>query len=810
MKILKLKEKNMKSKKVNLYEKLQKITTEEEVKKIYIDTLKLINVKLGVDAVDMKTDKIWFEAKKDNKTSTAAMFTQLLFYVKKAKNEGLELPEYLSVIDTEKAAIMETKNAIELLEDDKIDWGKNASSSPQNIDTVNKVSENITVHAVSFHLKTHEHEFLEVMDHLKMFSGIYRKSIVDNNIERVFKEWKKSIGDYLDLSAVSGKKSQNLILLFLADTINDGVKAAHENLPAILLFKNGNPVFFLENKLENKLIELSNYDGYKEFWSIYQRPPKDEVIKYLITRTDKLLPKEDREFEGAFYTPANLVEKAYDFLAKNLGNNWQKEYYVWDMCAGTANLEFPHSIYKRVFISTLNNYDLDLTKTSRTCVGAIKFQYDYLNDDIDDDGNIDYTLTKKVPLELQELIKEVKNGSKKLLVLMNPPYGEAGSGINEGNRKKSVSMTKIKSTMAPKNLKLTSSELFVQFLIRIQKELPTAKLAMFSKLKYLNAPNSVKFRDYFNAEFINGFMVHSKIFEGLKGDFPIGFLLWQINNFKTEFPKNIKLEVLNEELKFTACKEFTAYERKDFLNSWFKRPPANKETVVPLKNATTVAICNMRVTKWSDGAIAYLLCHSNDMQQVSQQTALFSSVFAGGNGFYVNKENLKQGAVIFAVRRLIKHTWINDRDQFVIPHSEPSEEFYNDCLIYMLFNGSNLTAEVDNLEWEGRTWSITNHFIPFTEKEIYAAEAFKSDFMHNYLTALKESTGLSKESLEVLETGKAMWKNYFENGGKIPSWYYARKTSNKNSLLKQSFLNKYEILSQKLIPDVYNYGFLKS
>ena len=73
----------------------------------------------------------------------------------------------------------------------------------------------------------------------------------------------------------------------------------------------------------------------------------------------------------------------------------------------------------------------------------------------------------------------------------------------------------------------SSNELFTQFVARIAQELPTATLAMFSKLKYVNAPNFEKFRTQRNAAYKDGFIVHSKAFDGLKGNFPIGFLIWK-------------------------------------------------------------------------------------------------------------------------------------------------------------------------------------------------------------------------------------------------------------------------------------------
>ena len=66
-----------------------------------------------------------------------------------------------------------------------------------------------------------------------------------------------------------------------------------------------------------------------------------------------------------------------------------------------------------------------------------------------------------------------------------------------------------------------SNELFTQFVARIAQEIPNATLAMFSKLKYVNAPNFEEFRKMRNAQYLDGFIVDSKSFEGLKGNFPI-------------------------------------------------------------------------------------------------------------------------------------------------------------------------------------------------------------------------------------------------------------------------------------------------
>jgi chromosome segregation ATPase len=47
-----------------------------------------------------------------------------------------------------------------------------------------------------------------------------------------------------------------------------------------------------------------------------------------------------------------------------------------------------------------------------------------------------------------------------------------------------------------------SNELFTQFVARIAREIPTATVAMFSTLKYVNAPNFEKFRQAWNAKYV--------------------------------------------------------------------------------------------------------------------------------------------------------------------------------------------------------------------------------------------------------------------------------------------------------------------
>lgn len=796
---------------MTLYETLKTASSEEDVKDAYIKALGLKNVQKNL--IDIQTNEIWFEAKVSGHSSYA-MFTQLLHYVQVALDKGEAIPPFLAVIDIEKAALMKSSDVLPFLAKKTVKWGKSASQYPQ--EALAEVSAHIGAHFVSYRLSTHEDEFISTVKAAIKSGDIIRTPITPDNLKQVFDKWVAMIG-----REINGVAEEDYALLFFADIMNDGTVSTHANLPAELLYKNNTPVF----SLGGHMYELGNKEGYRQFWAIYHRPPKAEYRDYLLERRDSLIPLDERSFKGAYYTPLAVVDKAYDLLAETLGKNWQKDYIVWDMCCGVGNLEVKHSNPRNIYMSTLDQADVDVMKATKTCVAAQRFQYDYLNDDITDDGQIDYNLTNKVPAGLRKAIAE----GKKILVLINPPYAEATNAdtVSGGENKAGVAKTKFAAT-AMENYGKASNELFTQFVARIAQEIPTATLAMFSTLKYISAPTLAVFRDAWQASYLGGFVVHSQAFDGLKGNFPIGFLIWRTNQLskrKIEIP-NISTEVLDKNAKAIGEKTFINVSNESLLTDWLERPETNDTDAVPLKNAITAATAtkDLRGTKWSDDAIAWLNCAGNDLQNAGQKTMLFSSGYGSGRGFFVNRNNIEHSAIVFSVRRLIKPTWLNDRDQFLQPTAPLSEEFKTDCLIWMLFNGSNLTASANDLEWNNKKWSIVNHFIPFTEAEVNAPERFESDFMVQYLA----DKTLSAEATAVLDAGRTLWQAYFStidvrsvrdelklNRADV-GWYQIRNALKARNASGDAlpvdfsaFEAAYKTLGDKLRPMVYELGFLR-
>ena len=795
---------------MNLVQSLAKARTEEDVKDAYIKALGLKSVFKGL--VDIQTPEIWFEAK-EAPTPPLLMFAQLLTYVRAARKRGEAIPGFLCVIDREKAALMATEHALPLLEDKTIVWPKSGSAADKALAA--QLAPVIETHFVLYRIAEYEAEFIKAAKDAVREGRIIRTPITPDNLRQVFDKWVAMVGEELGV-----KRQADYAVLFFADIMHDGRNEAMRNLPARLLFSGDKPVFIIGAEQ----YELASERGYRNFWNIYHRPPEQKHRHYLLERRDSLLPMDEQKFKGAFYTPLHIVDKAYDQLAATLGADWQQRYIVWDMCAGVGNLEAKHSNLRNVYMSTLDAEDVTIMRSNPAFAGAEIFQYDYLNDDVTDFGEIDYELSGKVPPALRQAIADAragKKGAKPILVLINPPYGESGNYETlrgEGDNKKGVSKTKISHSMG--HLGYAARELFVQFLHRIMLELPKSTLAMFSKLKYVNAPNFVQFRAQWTAQYLDGFVVHSKAFDGLNGQFPIGFLVWNIG---VDQPANtITTIALDKAGNAVGEKVFYRAAERDLLSEWIIRPRSNKQEALPLKNALSPPgpTKDLRGDKWADGAIGSMLSNSNMPQKTAIMTAIFSSGYCNAGAFFITPENLWQAAIVFSVRRLIKPTWLNDRDQFLQPSQPLSDEFKSDCLVWMLFNGSNLTAGADGLRWNERDWSLTNHFIPYTEAEVGAKARFESDFMVRYM----EGMAFSPEARAVLDEGRKLFQRFhatsfpnkirqeYKLGRADAGWYQVRRALEAygDSELTDfdPFRAAYAALTEKLRPMVYDLGFL--
>ena len=292
----------------------------------------------------------------------------------------------------------------------------------------------------------------------------------------------------------------NLFVVFQ----NTGYKIAKENI----------------KQMFDATIGIKNKETYQQFWKRYKRPPLKEFQDYIIERRDLLVPQDIRERKGAFFTPRKWVELSQKYLTDYLGENWQDDYFIWDCAAGTGNLLAGLNNKYNIYASTLDQADVNVMH-ERIDHGAnlLKnhvFQFDFLNDDF-----------TKLPLSLQDIINDAEK-RKKLVIYINPPYAESGNKevlSGKGKNKSEVALSKTYDKYQS-IIGTATRELFTQFLARIYAEIPSSKIANFSTLKNLQSTNFSRFRDFFQASLESVFLVPADTFDNVKGQFPIGFFIW--------------------------------------------------------------------------------------------------------------------------------------------------------------------------------------------------------------------------------------------------------------------------------------------
>ena len=193
-----------------------------------------------------------------------------------------------------------------------------------------------------------------------------KKPITEENFEKVYEYWASLFAQYLE----DKRGEKKLAEYFLADALRGS--AAN---------KNGRVAFRLESGEETHRLPVYEYNY---FWSVYERVTQEDVAFALRRKIDRLGEDESRRMQGEFYTPSLFAGKAYAYLEKTVGKKRLQsgEYRIWDMAAGSGNLEFtlPAAALPYTYTSTLGEEDAMYCK--RVFPHCTVFAYDYLNDDV--------------------------------------------------------------------------------------------------------------------------------------------------------------------------------------------------------------------------------------------------------------------------------------------------------------------------------------------------------------------------------------------------------------------------------------------
>lgn len=735
---------------------------------------------------------LWAEAKQGTRHDIYGSFVQLILTIGKEKTyEKYIPPKYIGAFDAEKIAFIEYNKIQAVFYQNDFNW--NVTPSDHGTKEFRQLYEMckgiLEETSIVFYYSTQTADLKKFIDlNLRTTRESSEKiAVTKNNFTFVFGKWEKKVKPSINVDWSLMERAGVISAdFFLADLLSSDNESLKDSLYVVLR----KTKYELAKKIDELGLQSSSSAGfkdrqkaYKEFWNVYERPPKKEYWDYIVGRRDLLVPQDIRERKGSFFTPRIWVEKSQEYLADALGENWQDEYYVWDCCAGTGNLLNGLTNYRNVWASTLDKADVDVMEDRiENGWGMFRnhvFQFDFLNEGF-----------SKCPEELQDIIRD-ENKRKKLVIYINPPYAEAGSGM--GKTKANVAVTNRTYEKYKDIMGKASNEIYAQFFIRIFEEIPNCILAEFSKMKIIQSPNFTQFRKIFRMELKKSFVVPAKTFDNVKGEFPIGFFIWLPSSRTNKaFNENIS-DVYGLDGRYLCGKKFRAYDSdKKLINDWLRQ----------YFDKTSAPIGIMHNNK-------------NDFQHNSQ--VCITSLDNHDHTTPVTETNLTEMCIYLAVRQCIPQTWLNDRDQFLFPNDgwKTDHGFQLDCLVYTLFSGQNRISCVQGV----------NYWIPFTERQCGCRDSFKSGFMAEYLSKLTEKQPLSEEAKSVYDAGLELWRYYHSFKDSVPdaSFYDIRKYfqgETNGKMNASSDDEKYteiitllrareKALGDRIAEKTYRYGFLK-
>ena len=771
-----------------------------------------------------RTPLLWAEAKTGN-FDVATMFVQLILTIGKARTFDKTMPPaFLGAFDFKKIAFVPYINIQDIFYLNDFNW--NVTPSNHETKEFQLIKQRIEA---TLKQNTYVYDYEKDEKELKAFiknnvakaTTTNKLKIDKNNFIPIYLRWLEIIKPIIDVNWDDLKKANILDSdFYLADLFVDdnNTQNIDDDLSIrdslFVVFQNQGYKIAKENlkQMFDATITLKNKDTYLHFWKRYKRPPLKEFQDYIIERRDLLVPQDIRERKGAFFTPRIWVELSQKYLTDYLGENWQDDYYIWDCAAGTGNLLAGLTNKYNIYASTLDQADVNVMH-ERIDHGAnlLKnnvFQFDFLNDDF-----------SKLPQSLQDIINDDEK-RKKLVIYINPPYAEAAQ---YGNSKDGVSATKTYIDFK-ETISFAVNELFSQFFARIYKEIPDCKLGAFSKLKFITASNFEKFRNYFKPEYVNGFVCRANTFDNVKGNFPISFLIWNLE--KKKQIEEIVCDVIDNEGNIEGVKKFISVKKGQVINDWL-RNYYDKENI---KGYLRFVGPDFQA---NSGVYLTSVPKQSDIKESRIQT--------------ITQKNLCEMSIYISVRFCFDFNWLNDRDQFLFPNDgwQTDIEFQNDCLAFALFHGQNRITSSEG----------TNHWIPFTEYEVNAQAKFESNFMTNFIKgkikqeatttdlfnsetspnrvsnpvrALDENIELqfSEEATAVFDAGRELWKYYHAqkyvnvNASLYDIREYFQGRNDKGRMNSKSddatytqllaeLRNKLAVLADKIKPKVYEYGFLK-
>jgi len=371
------------------------------------------------------------------KVGQVKVLSQTIYYIKKFETAGIMLPTTVFIGDRNECFVIHVNSLFKYLSMD-LDWSIAPSNAYKNLVLVNEMlmDENINPHIFSIN------NIDECLNKLKdLTDGVTRLiPITPHNLTEVFSDFEKNV---LSKNNLNTNQLANLFTQLLINPDDNYLHPVKKRKTIVTKAFNDVPV--------------KSREAFTSFFSHFSNDYTPRQKENLTAVVDRLIQDVTRRKQGEFFTPTIWVDKAHEYITSVFGEDWKEKYVVWDPAWGTGNLTRDYK-FKELYVSTLNYSDIQTANQMGYNPEAVKFQFDFLNDDYE---------------FLPQALKNVIEGEKEIIVLMNPPYGTVNDFQNikqdGGQSKNMIENTMVKKQMNDDKMGLCVKNLYSQFIYRLTK-----------------------------------------------------------------------------------------------------------------------------------------------------------------------------------------------------------------------------------------------------------------------------------------------------------------------------------------------------
>ena len=823
-------EQELSLKSFNPYDKIKTCRIEREVEDVYNEGIAFyfsgteikhpfdcdgyISTKVGSgDLLKMIIEYKYNEDMKQ-KTVIAKILVQVVFYLKRFEDAGMELPNVVMVGDINECFVMHSNDLLKYLE-----WDVNWKTAPSDAfrkcpDMVMAIAEDEQINPYVFWIDK-DFDFKDVVAKIHHLCENVKRyvRITEHNIASIFEYFRDRV-----LLKKDTLTANEAVSVFIGLITNDEAYYIHPKKKNTLITPNGNvPV---------------NSASFASFFDQYAREYTPQERMNFTAIADRLLEDTTRRRQGAFFTPTKFVDFAHRMIEKELGENWRDEYVVYDCCCGSLNLTRDYR-FKELYCSTLDKGELELG--SRYNPEAVKWQMDFLNDG---DECFD-----------KGLIKAFEQ-NKPIVFFINPPYGTAGVMGNTGTSRAGTNNTAIRDEM--NTTKFGGSEnLQHQFMYRVTKivqkyHLTNAYFALFSKPIWLSGAKQGKFLKNFSSQWEckDAYLFQASHFADVSDAWGISLTLWKSDKQSTPITEyNMKLIDILDDGSIDVFGNHTLYNASLLkgANDWCEIN-APKTVIYPNLTSGLNIDSTQRLNKAITDQYGQLVM--SDPKVVGNQTGvlMLSSTNANAHSkcISISISNFTRCTALFTARKLIEGNWINDKDEYLAPNENHHDykRFEADSIVYSLFHNSSNQTSMRQITYKGKLYDIPNEFFWMSKDTMMdLANEHHDDFMFNdarttskerYVFTLLQKPEVSQHlsdtakqllSMATEMTAKSMkYRTLFESDHPdyhIHTWdagYYQLKNLWKEYLPEdfKRFRDLFKSFGNELRPLVYSLGFLRA